>query len=123
MKKFLLASLLATTLVTAHAGVKKLTIHSRANCGNNESITWHLGHAYDLWTASNHIDARTGTTIHAVVANWEHTWRSAAVHWGEGTGDWAVWGHHWISNNKGQISKLGEEYVTDCSIYDGWWDH
>ena len=45
------------------------------------------------------------------------------MHWGEavpGSG-WRVIGYHWI--NEGGRERLMEVTdVTDCSIYDGWWD-
>ena len=31
----------------ANAGINGTTAHSRANCVNNESITWWLGHSYN----------------------------------------------------------------------------
>ena len=60
---------------------------------------------------------------HSIGTGWQYTWRSAAVHWGEGHGGWIVHGYHWIKNSQGQIRPIGEEIVKDCSIYDGWWDH
>lgn len=115
---FLVFGLISIT----NAGFKEFTMHSRANCANNESISWHWRHRYTLWTSSVHVDANSGIAQHTVIANWDNTWRSAAVHWGEGRGGWGVWGHHWIRNDHNQAVKLQEEYVTDCSIYDGWWD-
>jgi len=44
------------------------------------------------------------------------------VHWGEGTGGWAVQGMHWMMGSNGKPILMAQEYVTDCSIYDGWWD-
>ncbi|WP_157698153.1 hypothetical protein [Legionella clemsonensis] len=41
------ACALLSATVTAHAGINATTAHSRANCVNNESITWWLGHSYD----------------------------------------------------------------------------
>lgn len=123
MRRTIASLILLAITSSSVAGVKSLTMNSRANCGNNETISWHLGHRYMLWTASDHLDKRTGVNIHTVVANWDKTWRSAAVHWGEGRGDWAVMGHHWMADNNGNITKIAEEYTTNCSIYDGWWDH
>ena len=107
---------------TANAGFNALTIHSRANCANNESISWHFNHNYNLFTTSDHIDGRTGTVVHSVATGWQYTWRSAAIHWGEGRGGWVVHGYHWIKDESGRVICLGEETVSDCSIYDGWWD-
>lgn len=113
----------------AYAGFKELTWHSRANCGNNESITWHFGHNYELFTISNHLPPRGG--LHQLYSHnsvdgrpqYEITWRSAAVHWGEavpGSG-WVVGGRHYIIQNRKE-RLLGTTDVVDCSIYNGWWD-
>ena len=104
------------------AGFNNVTYHSRANCGNNESISWDWTHDWYFWVNSEHVDRRTGTTLHTLVSEWQLTWRNAMVHWGEGTGGWAVQGRHWIMSSDGQPILIAEEYVTDCSIYDGWWD-
>ena len=40
----------------AYSGINGTTAHSRANCGNNESITWWLGHAYDWRVVSIHME-------------------------------------------------------------------
>jgi hypothetical protein len=105
----------------AFGGFNKLTTHSRANCVNNESISWDWTHEWVLLTTSDHINARSGAVLHSLSTGWENTWRSAAVHWGEGSGGWLVHGVHWIKNASGFL-KIGEEIVDDCSIYDGWWD-
>jgi hypothetical protein len=123
LKKFLIPTLISMIITTANAGLKEFTMHSRANCGNNETISWHAGHSYWLWTASNHW--RNGVFQHYVTTgdNFENTWRSAAVHWGEaipGSG-WFVRGYHRRLIN-GQDYLLQVTEVNDCSIYDGWWD-
>lgn len=105
----------------AIAGVTHLTFHSRANCANNESISWHLGHSYLLRTKSFHY--QRGVLIHTADTGLEATWRSAAVHWGEGTGGWMVIGEHYGLNQSGNEFLLAKEQVTGCSFYDGWWDH
>ncbi len=122
MKKVILV-LVWAYLVTAYAGFKDLTIHSRANCVNNESITWHAGHSYNLMTISKQVYSEKGKVRKKkeVIANWDYTWRSAAVSWNEGYGGWEVWGYHYIKIGK-DIQILGATHVTDCSIYDGWWD-
>jgi hypothetical protein len=98
-----------------------LTIHSRANCfGNNESISWDLTHDYILNTRSDHY--YKGVYQHSIVTGWRNTWRSAAVHWAEGFNDWKVHGRHYIAYKLGDVIPLGEEWVSDCSIYNGWWD-
>jgi hypothetical protein len=44
----------------AHAGLAATTVHSRANCSNNESITWWLGHPYDWRVVSIHTNIYGG---------------------------------------------------------------
>lgn len=107
--------------VTLQAGLANLTFHSRANCGNNETISWHLGHSYLLRTISRHF--YKGIYQHTIDTGREVTWRSAAVHWGEGTGGWRVEGEHWGVNQLNHDFLLRVETVYDCSIYDGWWNH
>lgn len=106
---------------TAVAGFNGLTIHSRANCINNESISWDATSYHMLATESLHYTGfKNG---HDVTTEWESTWRSAAVHFAEATpgSGWTVAGIHWvIENNLPRC--LGTETVTDCSLYDGWWD-
>lgn len=104
----------------ANAGLNGLTHHSRANCGNNESISWDWLANHLLSVDSQHW--RKGVIVHIVSTDFSNTWRSAAVHWGEGTGGWAVVGHHWTISG-GKYVLLQQETVTDCSIYNGWWDY
>jgi hypothetical protein len=130
MNKRSISLLLAIALSnSAEAGLYGFTMHSRANCANNESISWHAGYARDLKTYSNHYK---GGNVHEVITNREVTWRSAAVHWNEayaGAG-WLVVGEHWGNVNAGEggakkgsgYRHLKETIVNNCSIYDGWWD-
>jgi hypothetical protein len=89
---FLILSLLFVN--SSFAGLAGLTWHSRANCINNESITWDFTRYRELYTESSHFIEDDGRMIdhHAVEVGWEFTWRSAAVHWGEGRGGWTVGG-------------------------------
>lgn len=132
--RMLLVIFLLVLNCVAFAGLKEFTMHSRANCGNNESISWHAGHSYWLKTVSTHAkldpsNHYTPTERHKVYSvgsddtEGEYTWRSAAVHWGEGVqGGWVVYGsHYWFDENKRMIL-IGETFAVDCSIYDGWWD-
>ena len=103
-----------------YAGFKKLTWHSRANCMNNESITWQAGRSWDMRTISWHYH---GSDVHSIDTGFSNTWRSAAVHWGEaspGSG-YQVVGNHWVKLSGSQYT-IFETNVADCSIYDGWWD-
>lgn len=121
----------------AHAGFYGLTIHSRANCYNNESITWDWTKNHRLWTQSVHYKLRTYQ--HSVTTGWQTTWRSAAVHWGEGgmmvpgpiglpvmvplwPPVWQVIGYHWRVDPLTKRSvRIGVTSVSDCSFYNGWW--
>ncbi len=124
MNSFLSAVLIVYFLFleTAFAGFNGVTHHSRANCANNESISWDWTVSHWFWVNSDHLNARTGTIIHGISTGWQSTWRCAAVHWGEGTGGWKVHGLHWMVSKNGDPILMAEEFVTDCSIYDGWWD-
>jgi hypothetical protein len=64
-----------------------------------------------------------GKLVHLVGTGWDTTWRSAAVHWGEGTGGYRVIGYHhiWYPGDK-TFSELGTTAATGCNIYNGWWD-
>ncbi len=124
MKKFLFPLCLLMLLsAQVQAGVVALTIHSRANCGNNESISWDMRWYRQYATVSDHF---IGGGVHEIKTGWQDTWRSAAVHWSEarpGAG-WRVIGSHWMKDpNTGRDIFLGRTDVVDCSIYDGWWDY
>lgn len=124
MKQIIIMLLLIVTS-SAFAGFNGLTIHSRANCYNNESISWDWTHDWNFATVSAHtFKSQDGTsTLHVIRLPYEKTWRSAAVHWNEGTsGGWEVSGGHMLKDDDGKETILGTETVTDCSIYDGWWD-
>ena len=104
------------------AGFNGVTHHSRANCANNESISWDWTKDWWFWVNSEHINANTGAIVHAISSRWILTWRNAAVHWGEGRGGWLVHGAHYMLQSNGQPILVSDETVNDCSIYDGWWD-
>jgi len=104
----------------AYAGFNGLTIHSRANCVNNESISWDWTHYWNLNTSTSHY--LNGRLVHSYQTGWINTWRSAAVCWGEGKGGWTVIGAHYIAYRAGDLIPLGTTNVSDCSVYNGWWD-
>jgi hypothetical protein len=105
----------------ASAAINALSIHSRANCVNNESISWDATHRWYLATESWHY--LKGALVHLVGSGWETTWRSAGVHWGEGTGGYQVIGYHHIwKDGADSDSLLGVTNVKNCSIYNGWWE-
>jgi len=124
MKRIYLFFLAIALSQSAFAGWVELTHHSRANCINNESISWHRGNSYWLWVNSEHYDAKTGVRLHYVLTGWQFTWRAAAVHYGEGMrGGYKVHGTHWMPHPRTNVPRIvAEEWVWDCSIYDGWWD-
>jgi len=116
--------LLAATILSggANAGAWGLTHHSRANCaGFNETISWHLGHPYWLWVVSRH---RGNGQDHQVIFGWAYIYRAPAYHFPEGkSGGWSVEGHHWMKASENSYPReVANEFVNDCSIYDGWWD-
>lgn len=122
MKKIGIFMLILAMTGISYAGFNGVTHHSRANCANNESISWDWTQNWWFWVNSQHIDARTGAILHTLVSDWQLTWRNAMVHWGEGRGGWGVRGLHWMRDGRGNPVLMKDEYVTDCSIYDGWWD-
>ena len=66
----------------ANAGLYKTTVHSRANCLNNESITWWYGHPYDWRVVSVH--KSPWNYIHDDDTAFIYNDRVAVVHWAEG---------------------------------------
>ncbi len=111
--------LLAVSL-NSHAGLDWTTVHSRANCLNNESITWWYLHPYDWRVVSVHKHIGTGH-MHSMDTGYAYTWRQHAIHWGEpmASGKWEVWGYHYL---KGFHDKtpFDTTYADDCKIIDGW---
>lgn len=122
--KILITSFTLIFAMAAHAGLHGLTAHSRSNCVNNESITWHAGYNYWMHIISfhnyNHVQQHVIDTF-AV-----YTWRAAAVCWGEApkivNGLWNVYAYHLLYNSAGKEYVYQITNVNDCSIYDGWWD-
>lgn len=99
------------------AGLIRPTVHSRANCINNESITWFALMPLTFKTVSKHY--KKGELKHENSTGWETARRSAIVHWGEGiTGGWLVKGRHCIYIEE-DIYCLTTS-TTDCSLKDGW---
>jgi hypothetical protein len=127
MKKMLYAALLFVPL-SSYAGVITPTAHSRANCfGFNESVTWHLGHSYDWRVESHHFLSIGDRRPHHILNTGKNfTWRAAAYHATEAyssRGDhWYVAGYHFYYPNGREVLDT-TTMATDCSIYDGWWDH
>lgn len=123
--KLIAAGILTASAMNTHAGLYATTIHSRANCGNNESITWYAGHSYNWRVYSFHwLDKdKPSQGYHLIDTKMSLTWRQAAVHWGESApgGKYYVHGNHYYLYNGHELLDNSTD-ATDCSIYDGWWD-
>lgn len=112
--------------VSGYCGRNGPTHHSRANCINNESISWDYtaSHMYAVISFHTPDYLRGGLKPHRIEKHWAYTWRQAAVCWGEGNGLpvpnwWLVNGYHWESINGKE--ELQENTLTDfCSLGDGW---
>lgn len=111
--------------VNAHAGLWGTTAHSRANCVNNESITWYAGHSFDWKVVSfhNYDFHHPGSGYHYIDTGMSYTWRQAAVHWNEAwPGDtYMVEGFHYYKERGREVLDTNTQ-ATDCSVYDGWWN-
>lgn len=84
----------ASVMLVAMPAQAGMVWFSRANCINNESITWDWpGRNHTMWTNSFHWN---GSAWEAPIrTGWATGYRSAAVHWGEGTkGNYYVIGAH-----------------------------
>jgi hypothetical protein len=119
---------LLTLAATSHAAFNGISDHSRANCLNNESITWDYTEAHRLVVVSFHtadyMNRMGQYHRHRMQTFWDTTRRAAAVHWGEGktsAGYYLVQGWHWEYIGKNEILRANTS-VDDCSIYNGWWD-
>ena len=128
MKKILPSLILLCFIANAQAGIHSPTAHSRANCGNNESITWYLKDSYWWRVISYHYYTKNPSNPnaphHTIDTGKGYTWRQAAVHWGESVsgGNYYVMGIHYYYPN-GQETFDAKSEAVDCSGYDGWWDY
>lgn len=105
--------------LVCHAGLYKTTVHSRANCINNESITWWRGHPFNWRVVSVH-KHRPTKEMHSIDTGFQHNDRVAAIHWGEGArGGFVVWGYHYLADYHKTLS-LDTTYAKGCNIIDGW---
>jgi hypothetical protein len=125
MQKIIGIGLLIVSL-NLQAGFSGPTHHSRANCINNESISWDNKNAHNYAVVSFHTPnyLRGDLPAHRIETPWAYTRRQAAICWGEGNGlhtpnYYLVNGYHWeVVNNK---TELQENTLTDyCSLGDGW---
>lgn len=120
MSKLLISSLVALIFSnSAMAGATQLTHNSRANCGNNESISWDGSRKRTLSVSSYHV--KSGTSHYVTTGGFSSTYRAAAVHWGESFTPnlWYVRGTHWEMLNGRTIRT--STYASDCRISEGWY--
>lgn len=105
----------------SNAGLLRTTVHSRANCLNNESITWYNGHPHKWRVVSIHKHIPTGQ-VHLINTGFHMSDRVAAVHWGEGVhSGFIVWGYHYLESFSKSVP-FDTTYADGCNIIDGWID-
>ncbi len=106
--------------MSCNAGLDWTTVHSRANCLNNESITWWYLHPYNWRVVSIHHHKQNGEQHH-IDLGFNYTWRAHAIHWGEsiGSGVWEVFGYHYLLEYSEYIP-FDSTYANNCNIIDGW---
>lgn len=128
MRKFLAISLLSyLSISTSHAGLWGLTHHSRANCfGFNETVTWWANHTFAAHVVSDHYPTgrvnKNSNVYHTIDLGKQQGFRHAAYHPTESyDGNYRVIGFHYMYV-KGREVEVQRDIVTDCDIYDGWWD-
>lgn len=120
MKKAVLILMLGLS-ANANAGLFGITHHSRANCANNETISWDAKKQHWFATDSTHNNMVNGVG-HIVRDDFRKTRRSAAVCWAEGLSGWMVIGRHYIKEHENEKVKMVKmEVVYDCSLDEGWW--
>ncbi len=117
--KILSCALLALS-VNANAGLDWTTVHSRANCLNNESITWWYLHPYNWRVVSRHHHHKSRED-HYMDTGFAYTWRQHAIHWGEPIpdGKWSVKGFHYLVDYS-EVTPFDFTYADDCDIIEGW---
>jgi hypothetical protein len=121
---FVLAIPLCSMSQNSHAGLYGPTAHSRANCYNNESITWDKSNSYWWRVISIHYPHKSNHSYHHTEdTQMVYTWRAAAVHWGESPpyGDYRVAGFHYYYPFGVETLDVNTS-ADNCNIYDGWWD-
>ncbi|MFT7722281.1 MAG: hypothetical protein QM788_05565 [Roseateles sp.] len=109
---------------TAYVGMFRLAAFSRANCINNESISWDKG--FDVWNLA--VGSEQTNDIGDVV--WEYYdapgefWANAA-NWGGGLspGKWKVRGFHWVdgAGDHGKNHFLSESFCTSPDYIGSHW--
>jgi len=117
--RVIVSSLMLLASTQSHAGVYGTTVHSRANCLNNETITWWLYHPYNWRVVSGHVSAFG--QHHVIDSGFQYSWRSHAIHWGEGdlTNLWQVFGQHFLYEYSKTVP-FDTTYATFCDLIHGW---
>lgn len=111
--------ILVFSATLSYAGLNKTTVHSRANCLNNESITWWKGHPYNWKVVSIHKHVPTNQ-VHLIDTGFNYKDRVAAICWGEGVhSGFQVWGYHYLLEYSKTIP-FDTTYADGCSIIEGW---
>ena len=116
MRKCLFFLLLCSN---GYAAFNGLSHHSRANCvGFNETISWDMTQLHTMAVISVHF--LPDNTEHKLVYKLTDTLRAHAYDVGDLQKALIAGFHYMLLGNN--ILLVQEDYVTDCSIYDGWWN-
>lgn len=109
----------ASTMLVSAPSRAGMVWFSRANCFNNESITWDWpGNNHMLWTNSFHYNGRAGRWEAPIRTGWQWTYRSAAIHAWEGLkGGYYVIGHHFNYSYPQGEYLMGYTPTTNCQIH------
>ncbi|MFZ1342455.1 hypothetical protein [Thiothrix eikelboomii] len=120
---FLVSSVFLMSSVSA--GMTALTHTSRANCINNESVSWQYNVPKTMFVSSKHKFNINGSLHTISSGGYVTNWRVAGIHWSEGgpvapiPPVWTVYGTHLIKVGT-RITQISS-YATNCSVFDGWW--
>ena len=115
--------------INGHCGRNGPTHHSRANCVNNESISWDYLNPHNYAVVSfhtkNYLLPEPERETHRLDTGWAFTHRQAAVCWGEAPTKYNYYlvnGYHWeIVDKKAKLRK--NTLTSDCSISEGWFKY
>ena len=118
LKKALLCALIGGSVLASAPSQAGITFFSRANCANNESISWDWpGNNYWLWTYGYHYRYSNGGWEPTLATGWEYTYRSAAIHWWEGLyGDAYVVGDHYMWISGYGTLYMGRSQTNNCNL-------
>lgn len=142
IRKVILAPLFLTSCLhfpsAGYAGFSGLTHFSRANCVNNESMSWDGKSKLSGIVASKHVayyqkipgwllpvyrHTINSGAIKTVLPNVHTLAGIKAIHWGEGNHpifDFKVYGTHtWFPAHNPQIRRTTTSYATSCNL-DQW---